>query len=117
MSKVCEISGKKPMSGNNVSHANNRTKRRFIPNLQNVKLYSGILEKYINLNITVRTMKTVEKNGGLDSYLKTRVDDAKAQFSITSSQGVLKLKVIEESSNTDWSIEPNYSYILIIRSF
>ena len=69
MSKVCEISGKKPMSGNNVSHANNRTKRRFIPNLQNVKLYSSILQKYINLNITIRTMKTVEKNGGLDTYL------------------------------------------------
>ena len=69
MSKICEISGKKPMSGNNVSHANNRTKRRFIPNLQNVKLYSSILQKYINLNITIRTMKTVEKNGGLDSYL------------------------------------------------
>ena len=69
MSKVCEISGKKPMTGNNVSHANNRTKRRFIPNLQNVKLYSGIQQKYINLNITIRTMKTVEKNGGLDSYL------------------------------------------------
>ena len=69
MSKVCEISGKKPMSGNNVSHANNRTKRRFIPNLQNVKLYSGTLQKYINLNITIRTMKTVEKYGGLDSYL------------------------------------------------
>ena len=69
MSRVCEISGKKPMSGNNVSHANNRTKRRFIPNLQNVKLYSGTLQKYINLNITIRTMKTVEKNGGLDSYL------------------------------------------------
>ena len=69
MSKVCEISGKKPMSGNNVGHANNRTKRRFIPNLQNVKLYSTSLQKYINLNITIRTMKTVEKNGGLDSYL------------------------------------------------
>ena len=69
MSKLCEISGKKPMSGNNVSHANNRTRRRFIPNLQNVKLYSGTLQKYINLNITTRTMKTVEKNGGLDSYL------------------------------------------------
>ena len=69
MSKVCEISGKKPMTGNNVSHANNRTKRRFIPNLQNVKLYSGTLQKYINLNITIRTMKTVEKYGGLDSYL------------------------------------------------
>ena len=73
MPKICEISGKKPMSGNNVSHANNRTKRRFIPNLQNVKLYSTSLQKYINLNITIRTMKTVEKNGGLDSYLiKTR---------------------------------------------
>ena len=69
MSKICEISGKKPMSGNNVSHANNRTKRRFLPNIQSVKLYSGILQKYINLNITIRTMKTVEKNGGLDSYL------------------------------------------------
>ncbi len=69
MPKICEISGKKPMSGNNVSHANNRTKRRFIPNLQNVKLYSSSLQKYIYLNITVRTMKTVEKNGGLDSYL------------------------------------------------
>ena len=69
MSKTCEISGKKPISGNNVSHANNRTKRRFIPNLQNVKLYSGSLQKYINLNISIRTMKTVEKNGGLDSYL------------------------------------------------
>ena len=69
MSKVCEMSGKRPMTGNNVSHANNRTKRRFIPNLQNVKFYSGALQKYINLNITVKTMKTVEKNGGLDSYL------------------------------------------------
>ena len=69
MSKVCEISGKKPMTGNNVSHANNRTKRRFIPNLQNVKLYSGTLQKYITLNVTTRAMKTIEKNGGLDSYL------------------------------------------------
>ena len=60
MSKICEISGKKPMSGNNVSHANNRTKRRFLPNLQSVKLYSGILRKYINLNITIRTMKTAQ---------------------------------------------------------
>ena len=59
----------------------------------------------------------VGSNGGLDSYLKTRVDDAKAQFNITSNQGILKLKVIEESSSSDWSIEPDYSYVLIIRSF
>ena len=49
------------MTGNNVSHANNRTKRRFLPNLQNVKSFSETLNKYINLNISVRTMKTLKK--------------------------------------------------------
>ena len=90
MSKVCEISGKKPMSGNNVSHANNRTKRRFIPNLQNVKLYSRTLQKYINLNITVRTMKTVEKNGGLDSYLIKTSNKNLAETAIKIKKKILK---------------------------
>ena len=90
MSKVCEISGKKPMSGNNVSHANNRTKRRFIPNLQNVKLYSGTLQKYINLNITVKTMKTVEKNGGLDSYLIKTSNKNLAEIAIKIKKQILK---------------------------
>ena len=90
MSKVCEISGKKPMSGNNVSHANNRTKRRFIPNLQNVKLYSGTLQKYINFNITVRTMKTVEKNGGLDSYLIKTSNRNLADTAIKIKKQILK---------------------------
>ena len=90
MSKVCEISGKKPMSGNNVSHANNRTKRRFIPNLQNVKLYSGTLQKYINMNITIRTMKTVEKNGGLDSYLIKTSNKNLAETAIKIKKQILK---------------------------
>ena len=90
MSKVCEISGKKPMTGNNVSHANNRTKRRFIPNLQNVKLYSSTLQKYINLNITVRTMKTVEKNGGLDTYLIKTSDRNLADTAIKIKKQILK---------------------------
>jgi len=90
MSKVCEISGKKPMTGNNVSHANNRTKRKFIPNLQNVKLYSGTLQKYINLNITVRTMKTVEKNGGLDSYLIKTSNKNLAETAIKIKNQILK---------------------------
>ncbi len=90
MSKVCEISGKKPMSGNNVSHANNRTKRRFIPNLQNVKLYSGTLQRYINLNITIRTMKTVEKNGGLDSYLIKTSNKNLAETAIKIKKQILK---------------------------
>ena len=90
MSKVCDISGKKPMTGNNVSHANNRTKRRFIPNLQNVKLYSGTLQKYINLNITIRTMKTVEKNGGLDSYLIKTSNRNLADTAIKIKKQILK---------------------------
>ena len=90
MSKICEISGKKPMTGNNVSHANNRTKRRFIPNLQNVKLYSGTLQKYINLNITIRTMKTVEKNGGLDSYLIKTSNKNLADTAIKLKKQILK---------------------------
>ena len=78
------------MSGNNVSHANNRTKRRFIPNLQNVKLYSGTLQKYINLNITIRTMKTVEKNGGLDSYLIKTSNKNLAETAIKIKKQILK---------------------------
>ena len=90
MSKICEISGKKPMSGNNVSHANNRTKRRFIPNLQNVKLFSVTLQKFINLNITIRTMKTVEKNGGLDSYLIKTSNKNLAETAIKIKKQILK---------------------------
>ena len=69
MSKICQITGKKPMTGNNVSHANNKNKRKFLPNLQNVKFYSQNLNQFFTLKITVRTMKSVEKNGGFDSYL------------------------------------------------
>jgi len=59
----------------------------------------------------------VGSDGGLDTNRKTRVDDCKAQFSITAASGILKLKVIQESSSTNWTIEPDYSYILIMRSF
>ena len=90
MPKICEISGKKPMSGNNVSHANNRTRRRFIPNLQNVKLYSSTLQKHINLNITIRTMKTVEKNGGLDSYLIKTSNRNLAETALKIKKQILK---------------------------
>jgi len=58
----------------------------------------------------------VGSKGGLNTTYKSRVDDAKAQFSV-SSTSTLKFKVIEESSHSSWTIEPNYTYILIIRSF
>ena len=92
MSKVCQITGKKAMTGNNVSHANNRTKRKFLPNLQNVKLYSQSLEKYLNLKITVRTMKSVEKNGGIDSYLLKKSNRDLAPEAQKIKRSILKLK-------------------------
>ena len=69
MSKRCNITDVKPMVGNNVSHAVNKTKRKFLPNLQNASFYSEILGKKIKLRVTSKGIKTVEKNGGIDNYI------------------------------------------------
>ncbi len=90
MSRVCEITGKKAMTGNNVSHANNRTKRKFYPNLQNVRLFSHSLEKYFNLKITVRTMRTIEKNGGIDNFLLKCSNRKLAPTAISIKKSILK---------------------------
>jgi len=71
MVKRCSITNKKPMSGNNVSHAINKTKRRFLPNLQNVSFFSEILGKKVRLKVTSKGIKTVEKKGGIDNYVIT----------------------------------------------
>ena len=69
MSKKCQLTGKTYLSGNNVSHAKNRSKRRFLPNLQNVSFTSDKLRKSIQLKVAASTIRTVEKKGGLDEYL------------------------------------------------
>ena len=69
MSMKCDLTGKKYQSGNNVSHAKNRTKRSFLPNLQNISFVSEILGKKIQLKVAASTIRTVEKKGGLDEFL------------------------------------------------
>ena len=69
MSRVCQVTGKRPQVGNNVSHALNRTRRRFLPNLQNVSFMSEILGRSISLRLSTNAIRTVEFHGGLDSYL------------------------------------------------
>ena len=69
MSKMCQISGKKAMTGNNVSHAKNRTRRRFLPNLQNISLFSEVLDKTIRFKVSSSAIRTVEKKGGIDKFL------------------------------------------------
>ena len=90
MSRVCEISGKNVMSGNNVSHAKNRTRMKILPNLQNVKLFSKSLDKFINMKICVRSLKTVEKNGGLDDYLKKTSNRVLAPEALAIKNTILK---------------------------
>tara|TARA_B100000686_G_C16583699_1_gene859543 strand:- start:637 stop:915 length:279 start_codon:yes stop_codon:yes gene_type:complete len=71
MSKKCELTGTKPLKGHNVSHSNNKTKRRFIPNLKKVSFKSDILKRNIRLSVTNAALRTVDFKGGLDSYLMT----------------------------------------------
>tara|TARA_B100001287_G_C22260935_1_gene334853 strand:- start:45 stop:326 length:282 start_codon:yes stop_codon:yes gene_type:complete len=69
MAMKCELTGKTFQTGNNVSHAKNRTKRRFKPNLQNISFLSEILGQKFQLKVAVSTVRTVEKKGGLDEFL------------------------------------------------
>ena len=69
MSRRCMITGKGVMSGNNVSHANNKTRRRFLPNVQENSVYSEILGRWVKLRVTTAGLRTVEHKGGLDAYL------------------------------------------------
>ena len=90
MSKRCELTGVSPLKGHNVSHSNNKTKRRFIPNLKKVIFKSDVLKKNIKLNVTNSALRTVDYKGGLDKFLKTAKNSKlskkakKLKFSISS---------------------------------
>ena len=74
MSRRCELTGKGPMTGNNVSHANNRTRRRFLPNLNHVTLQSEVLGRSVKLRISAAALRTVDHRGGLDAFLAKAKD-------------------------------------------
>lgn len=69
MSRICELTGRGRQVGHNVSHANNKTKRVFLPNLQNVTLISDTLERGVKLRVSTHGLRSVEHNGGLDNWL------------------------------------------------
>lgn len=85
MSRVCELTGKSVMSGNNVSHAMNKTRRRFLPNLQQVSLPSETLGRALKMRISANALRSVEHVGGIDAFLLKAKD---AQL----SSKALKLK-------------------------
>ncbi len=75
MSRVCELTGKGRQVGHNVSHANNKTKRTFLPNLQNVTLLSDALGRSVRLRVSMNGLRSVEHVGGLDNWLLKTGDD------------------------------------------
>ena len=85
MARRCELTGKGPMTGNNVSHAKNRTRRRFLPNLNDQSLHSEVLGKAFKLRISAAALRTVDHRGGLDGFM------AKAKDS-ELSDAALKIK-------------------------
>jgi len=75
MSRRCELTGKGPMVGNNVSHAKNRTRRRFLPNLNDVSLQSEALGRTVKMRISAAALRTVDHRGGLDAFLAKAKDE------------------------------------------
>lgn len=69
MARRCAITGKGVLTGNNVSHANNKSRRRFLPNLQETSVLSDVLSEMVRLKVSTRGLKTIEHNGGLDAFL------------------------------------------------
>jgi large subunit ribosomal protein L28 len=100
MSRRCQITGKGVLTGNNVSHANNKTRRRFLPNLQETSLLSDVLGAPVRLRLSTRAIRTIEHNGGIDAFLlstpntrlpaearviKRRIERARARQEVTNA--------------------------------
>ena len=98
MSRKCELTGKKAMSGNNVSHAKNRTKRKFLPNLNNVTLTSEVLGKDFQLKISASALRTIDKVGGLDTFLRKSSSDSLSSAAMKIKKDIEKMEV-EKASN------------------
>ena len=93
MSWICELTGKKPAKGHNVSHANNKTKRRFLPGIKKVKFKSDLLKKSIKFNVSNSALRTVDYKGGIDKFLRS----AKS-FRLSKKAKKLRIKIISKNA-------------------
>ncbi len=93
MSRRCQFTGKGVQSGNNVSHANNKSRRRFLPNMQQTSLVSDILGTTIRVRLTTHAMRTIEHNGGLDAFLLTTPNR-----DLPASAQVLKRRIVRSQA-------------------
>ena len=93
LARRCDLTGKGVQTGNNVSHANNKTRRRFIPNLQKISLLSDVLRRSISMRLCVSAIRSVEKNGGLDAYLLRAKDTQLSSSAIKLKNQIKKIKI------------------------
>jgi large subunit ribosomal protein L28 len=96
MSRICELTGKGRQVGHNVSHANNKTKRTFLPNLQNVTLISDVLQRGVKLRVSMNGLRSVEHVGGLDNWLLKTSDE---KLSLTARR--LKREIAKKQSEAE----------------
>ncbi|SLN59066.1 50S ribosomal protein L28 [Roseovarius litorisediminis] len=93
MSRRCELTGIGPMVGNNNSHANNKTRRRYLPNLNDVTLQSETLNRGIKLRITAKALRSVDHRGGLDAYLAKAKDTELSANALKVKKEIAKAQV------------------------
>jgi large subunit ribosomal protein L28 len=90
MSRRCELTGKGPMTGNNVSHAKNRTRRRFLPNLNDVTLQSETLGRGFKFRISAAALRTVDHRGGLDGFMAKAKDNELSENALKVKKEIAK---------------------------
>lgn len=95
MSRVCELTGKGPATGNNVSHAHNKTRRRFLPNLNDVTLQSETLGRGFKLRISASALRTVDHRGGLDAFLAKAKDSELSANALKIKKDVAKAQAAD----------------------
>jgi len=93
MSRRCELTGKGVMVGNNVSHAKNRTKRRFLPNLNDVTILSEILDRSFKFRISAAALRTVDHRGGLDGFMAKAKDDQLSEKALKVKREIAKAQI------------------------
>ncbi|MGD9670437.1 MAG: 50S ribosomal protein L28 [Hyphomicrobiaceae bacterium] len=98
MTRKCELTGKLPLSGNNRSHAENKTRRKFRPNLCNVTLISDALGRSFSLRISAHALKTVEHRGGLDAFLAKARDEELSDRCLKIKRDIAKSKKTEQAA-------------------
>jgi large subunit ribosomal protein L28 len=94
MSRRCELTGKGVMFGNNVSHANNKTKRRFLPNLNDVTILSEILDRSFKFRVSAAALRTVDHRGGLDGFMAKAKDSELSEKALKVKREIQKALVV-----------------------